>query len=570
MQYQSSLQSLDLILDDIEKETEQVINQLNLFLESNSKDDEAQSAIIQAESHLHRLKGVFILLELPGCLTLTNDLLAVVKKLPSVKPRNQSKLTEAIYTATVRIVKYVRHIKHKRHDLPELILPFINELRTTINAKQLPESFFFEATQKKKRKAFQSAVIITEQSASKSRYLRQMYQIGLIEVLRRTNVSGGLKMMQNALAKLDNECRPPLYPDIWWIASALVDSLASKNLKLTLKRLKLFSLIDRQIKFLEHNSQQNRQENKESISSLANELIYLISISNQKSELSCEVLSYFELNNQLEITDELIRKELVFLRGPGEDDFASLSEALLTEIKEISAELQLLNVGKVSQSDIAHFKQKLINLNSLLSVIQVEEHTLRMSVAIDLLDKIENQQQSLGHSDMNIIKRVLAAIESSISDQDTLSHVNDLFDCSLSLSDEKEAIRSNTHKTIKSLIINFSRFVDSGRRALLLKNIPELLKETKEGFLLLDLGETSRIFDDCVKYVTIHLMNAPTRTSQESMDLFADIVGSLDFYLETLKYTNAPSAKILKFAENSCFELRKLMKNPVNKRISNF
>lgn len=570
MQYLSSLRSLDLIVGDIEKETDQVINHLNSYLEFEEKNAEAKKQIGKAEQHLHRLKSVFTLLELPGCLLLTSNLLVIIKKVSAINSKFHPKLIEAIYTGTMRIIQYVRFIKHKKHDIPQLILPSVNELRDSFNASHLPESFFFSAQPTKKRQAYRTAVIISEQSASKSRYLRQMYHIGLIEVLRQTNVVGGLKMMQNAMEKLDKECQPPLCPDIWWLSSALIESFANKKLKLTLKRIKIFTQIDRQIKYLENNSQNHRQENRKEILHLANELLYLVSISDNKNQLADNVLAHFRVNHPVEITDELIRKELVFMHGPDDEDYASLSEALMSEIVEITEELKSFDVEQTSVANISEIKKKILNLSNLLKMIQVDEHTVRLSVATDLLEKFEEGEKVINHSDIDIIIRILDAIKSSISKENSLSYLNETFDRSQVISKEREHLRSETNKTIKGLILAFSEFIENGRRVLLLKNIPTLLKESREAFQLLGVSETNRIFDDCTKYVTLHLMNAPTRTSQESIDLFANIIGSLDFYLETLKYTATPNAKILEFAENSSFELRKLMKNPTRKRVSNF
>ena len=58
-----------------------------------------------------------------------------------------------------------------------------------------------------------------------------MYQIGFIEVLRQTNVVGGLKMMQRSMKLLDEECPRPNSPNLWWIAQAMLDGYINNALR---------------------------------------------------------------------------------------------------------------------------------------------------------------------------------------------------------------------------------------------------------------------------------------------------------------------------------------------------
>lgn len=558
MQCDNSLKSLDIILSDIESENKLAISKLEIYAQSDQEDKESLTFLREASEHIKRLKGVYTLLEMKGCQQMVADLLMILKRLPKMQSDVRSRLLETIFTAVMRLMQYTSYINHKQTDLPELMLSAINELRTSINAQLLPESFFFKANCNKRRSDQNLTLILSDESASKSRHLRQMYQIGLIEVLRQTNLVGGLRMMKNAIQKLDKECRPPQSPNLWWITEALLDNFVSGSLRLTPTRIKLFSRVDRQIRNLEANSQNFRAESKKEIQLLTREILYITSISDKPTELTSRVVKHFGLTKNT-MTDSLLRRQTAAFKGPSEEDYSSLAEALIEEIDLIEASLLFGKENNYSKLDVEEIKQKTVNLSNLLKILQVDEHLVRLAVAIDLLDKSIAQDNALTQSDVDILFNVLNSVKDTLSHTDFAHHDPKSEDNREILSPQKSKIRESTHQKINRLISEFTKFTDNNRRALLLKNIPNLLEESRQGFEKLRVKGTQKILDDCAKFVNQYLMRTPSQTSEDAINLFADIIGSLEFYLETLKFTSAPSPRILQFAENSRANLHRLM-----------
>jgi len=89
------------------------------------------------------------------------------------------------------------------------------------------------------------------------------------------------------------------------------------------------------------------------------------------------------------------------------------------------------------------------------------------------------------------------------------------------------------------------------------------LGEIMHGFEQLNIIDMLPIIDGCQSFVTNYLVKHPHSISDQAIDLFADIIGSLEFYLETLKNTSKPSPRIIEFAENSLTELNQSTENSV-------
>ncbi len=558
----SALQSLDLILEDVSAEINLSIN----ALEQYSRKPDSNTTLKKALVHLNKLKGVFTLLEMLGAQRLVADAIALIKKLPKLSRDAQSDLLSIVSTALARLMRYSEHVNQKPYDLPQLLLPAINSIRAAINAPQLSESIFFECDFNMPRNDRQRNLITSEESAEKSRHFRQMYQIGLIEVLRQTNIIGGLKMMQKALNKLDSECPRPKFPNMWWIAEAMLDGYIEGSLVLTKNRLKLFSRIDRQIRQVENKPENMLQDNRAETALLTKEMLYLTMIGSASTEQVKELLSHFNLQASA-ISDALIRQETQEMRGPSDQDYHSIAETLMDEIKAIKLALNNSLENAFEPLDLAQAHKQMLNLSNLLKILQVEDQRIRLNVAIELVASAVKDKKPLPDKDINILFIVLDSIYKVLNESELAKYAGNSGPKRLKLSKNQMVICENTHKHVRQLIELFEQFNNKNRRVLMLKDIHDSLDNIRLGFKQLKVEAATSICEGCLVFIDHHLTNNPHTTTDTAINLFADIVGSLEFYLETLKHTAKPSEKILEFAQNSLLHLNR--ENNQSKKLSN-
>ncbi|WP_444994989.1 hypothetical protein [Aliikangiella sp. IMCC44359] len=552
MSQTSALQSLDLILEDVSAEINLSINALEQF--SRSPDD--LTTIQKSLDHLKKLRGVFNLLEMKGAEQLVKDAAALIKSLPKKKADSRQKLLDVVSTALARLMRYTEHVNQKPYDLPQLLLPAINSMRSCVNAPLLIESVFFQCDSNKPRRDRSLILITSEESAEKSRRFRQMYQAGLIEVLRQTNLIGGLKMMQRAIHKLDLECPRPNSPNLWWIAGAMLDAIIEGSLVLTKTRLKLFSRLDQQIRFVENKPANALHAKKPESNLLAKEMLYLTVIGGAKTKRVAKLLNHFNLQQAI-ISDSLLRKETQEMRGPSDQDYSSISEALLDEIKSITEAINISRENALEPLDLSQTHKQMTNLSNLLKILQVEDQRVRLNVAIELIDKAILNDKPISEKDLNILFIVLESISKVVNESDLAKYSGNASIRRGKLSSSQYAISQKTYQQIQQLINQFEEFTSKNRKVLLLKDIQQLLEEIKLGFKRLKVDNAVLIVEGCLVFIVHHLTKNPHTTSNYAIDLFADIIGSLEFYLETLEYTASPSPKILDFAQNSLLHLNR-------------
>lgn len=561
MPHSNNLQALDMIIEDLFTEINQSVSALDTFLRGKSKAQALQDTL----EHLNKLSGIFSLLEMNGAKQLVLEITYLVSGIEKRNGNTQTKIIEIVSTTLLRLHRYLEHVNLKNFDIPELLLPTINQLRGVARKKPLSESAFFSANVNLARKNKEVVLITSESSANESRHFRQMYQIGLIEVIRQTNKAGGLKMMRKALEKLDQRCPRPSSPNLWWLAGVLMVCFIDESLYLSKDRLKLFSRIDRQIRNIENKSRSLYQNHKIEMDLLASDMLYLLWISQSKSNELTTLLKHFELSSA-SISDNLLRKEFIELSGPSQQDFNSLADAILQELSDIEVNLAPARLPNYQPNDIEPAMLQMHSLNNMLKILQVDDQVIRLSMAIDLIEKSIDSEKVLAERDINILHVVVDKIRTSVNESELAKYSADSSSTRTQLSKDMSKVRAEAHGVVKQLMEMISKFTREGKKILLLKPGGELLSKVRKHFISLDVKQAIPIVDQCSLYFINHLQQNPKETSNTEINLFADVIASLEFYLETMEFTAKPSERILSFAEHS---LETLKGEQTNRKKSN-
>ncbi|MDH5433787.1 MAG: hypothetical protein OEY19_07565 [Gammaproteobacteria bacterium] len=544
-----TVQSLDMILEDVSAEINLSINALDQY--SKAPDD--PKTLEKCNQHLDKLRGVFTLLEMSGAIRLIADTKTLLSGLSERSEDTRRDVLETISLALARLMRYTEHVSNKPYDLPQLLLGSINHVRAANHLPQLGESVFFKYNSNLIRDDKDPTFIEQRIPAYHSRRHRQMYQMGLIEVLRQTNIGGGLKIMQKAVNKLDKDHLIYDAPNLWWIAQGMLDAFISQELNINKNRLKIFSRLDRQIKRAETNSAESSEDAKLELGLLEKEMLYLAWIGAGNSDLIDSVLSHYDLE-KAPYSDKKIREEAEELKGPSASAFNSITEALLEEITAIEENMHLHKNSQHELTRLDDVLKQLTNLSNLLKVMQIDDQVIKIKVGLDLLQQAIDEKTNLNEKNTNILFIVLDGIRNALENSEFRQLTKGESDGS-KLSSEEMKICDETHKRIKDLIAKFTDFVANGNDTSMLADIKPMLENIRSGFEQLQVKQVSSVIDGSVNFINQLTSSPPDQISQGSIELFADIIGSLEFYLETLKVTATPSKQILEFSESSLEQL---------------
>src|SRR3990167_8518505 len=168
-------------------------------------------------------------------------------------------------------------------EMPELLLPAINDLRQAGGQPALPESFFFSVRLDHARPRTAPAALDAAAKEVEGRRLRQMYQVGLLGFMREQNPQASLKLMGRAMARLDTLYANEPRGRLCWVGAAAVEAQLEGQLLARKSRKQLFSRIDRELKQILANSQY------ETPRSLLKELLYLVALADSRGPTATPV-----------------------------------------------------------------------------------------------------------------------------------------------------------------------------------------------------------------------------------------------------------------------------------------
>ena len=210
------------------------------------------SLLQHAVECLQQIRGTLNLIELAGAELLAQEALQLATDIPTGVSEERDGQLAALGNALYVLRRYLENVEANRQEIPELLLPAINEVRCAAGQPALPESFFFSARLDIPRPPSTAIDHLPSEAelGEESRRMRHMYQIGLLGLIREQNLYPSLKLMGRALARLDSLHGGVARSRLCWIGAAAIESIVDGQLLPRKSRKQLFSRIDRELKQL--------------------------------------------------------------------------------------------------------------------------------------------------------------------------------------------------------------------------------------------------------------------------------------------------------------------------------
>ncbi len=302
----SGASSLGLVRDELFATIEEAEASLEQFIVERNNG----ALLQQAVDNLQQVRGTLNLIELTGAELLAQEVLDQATDIPAGIGSERDAQLAALSNALHVLRRYLEGLDAHRQEMPELLLPAINDLRQACKQPPLPESFFFSVRLDQARPRMAPPALDAAAKESEGRRLRQMYQVGLLGYIREQNPAGSMKLMGRAMSRLDGLFANEPRGRLCWLGAAAVEALNDGQLLPRKSRKQLFSRIDRELRQMLVNG------SYEPPRSLLKELLYLVALSAGRGPLAGEVRELFGIT-ALPFTDHLLEEEYQRLSGPG-------------------------------------------------------------------------------------------------------------------------------------------------------------------------------------------------------------------------------------------------------------
>jgi len=523
--------SLSLVRDELFATMEEAELSLEHFIAERHNG----SLLQQAVENLQQIRGTLNLIELAGAELLAQEVLEQATDIPAGAGEERDVQLSALSNALYVLRRYLENVDAHRQEMPELLLPAINDLRQAGAQPPLPESFFFSVRLDQARPKTAASTQDASTREAEARRLRQMYQVGLLGFIREQNPQASLKLMGRAMIRLDNLFANEARGRLCWIGAAALEAQVDAQLLPRKSRKQLFSRIDRELKLLLANPQY------EAPRSLLKELLYLVALADSRGPLATQLREIFTLT-ALPFTDHLLEEEYQRLAGPGQAVMRSLSSAIREELTSVKDLLDLIERGTAHGESLSGLHAQLGKLAKTLSMVGLTSagnafHAQLPTVASWSEETPANPQELLKLADAVLyVESMVASLESGQRRDNRPAPAepgheaasfasHQLNEARIVVVDEAQAGLALAKRAITA-------YLESNGDKLHLANVPISLQAVRGGLWFLDQERAALLVGACGEYIQKQMLETSQMPSEQMLETLADALTSLEYYLE--------------------------------------
>lgn len=551
----SSAVSLTLLREELDSSLNAAGSRLEMLVKQEGNPEEL---IAFCTETFHQITGICKMLEIPAATMLAEEMEGVSQRL-SGSPEALPVIT-ALGGAIVLLQHYFEYVQIRDHEVPELLLDNINDLRLLNNKNELPESHFFAVNLKAKRPtSAQLADISDNDKGQLLRRMRHMYQVGLLGVLRENNDQVHLKLMIRALSRLDTLCQQPDLSRLLWLAQGAIEALQQDRMKLTRARKKLLSQYDRQIKQLVYNQMSSAESVFEAPPLLIKNTLYLVSLSSSNEGIIGDIKAAFSLNNSL--TDAQIKQERAAMSS-GSSVIKTVANELNEELTKIKSDLDYIMMGTmgVDYGDIA---ANLIHIANTLVMVGQDEEAEKIKKQANLAASWKGRDINPESDEFQAFVDQLLIAENAINQltkqflpqEDLRREVNNQAISYVQLDEARLAVLVECRSALALAKRSVATFTET-HDPMHLSTLPAVLGGAAGGLVFLNLLRAKAIINGCAAYIFDILQNQLAEpVTMDHMETLADALTSVDYFLESMEELKPIGESILEIAENSLRDL---------------
>ncbi|BFT60088.1 Hpt domain-containing protein [Pseudomonas moorei] len=546
-------------LEWVKGEIAETLKQAHHAIETLLDDPQATHALSDCLAYIHQVHGSLQMVEFYGAALLAEEMEQLVSALQQGRVSHRDEALHLLMQALGQLPMYLDRVQGARRDLPLVVLPLINDLRSARGEGLLSETSLFSPLLPDLPPLDEASLAHLEPPDLPSvlRKLRQMLQMALVGLLREQDDETNLGYLAKVFSRLESLCgNAPLSP-LWQIAAALVEGMRAGAIANSPALRSLFKEADKELKRLLE--QGMPAINRPAPPELLKSLLFYIAKAEHPTGQMLTMKDRYGLDDALP-DSAMVDEERARLAGPDRDAMRSVLTALCEELVRVKERLDLF-----VRSDRQHAS----DLDSLLAPLRQIADTLAVlgfgqprKVIIDQLAVVLSLAQGQRAPDDAILMDVAGAL---LYVEATLAGMVGTVEPE---SQEESRLPTTDLTQIHQIVIKEARiclqqakdmivdYIDADWDRQHLQALPALLTQVRGALAMIPLSRAASLIDTCNHFIREHLLLDPGQPGWQELDSLADVIASLEYYLERLNDDpEAPGESLLDIAEKSLASL---------------
>ncbi|PPA05253.1 hybrid sensor histidine kinase/response regulator [Pseudomonas sp. MWU12-2312b] len=546
-------------LEWVKGEIAETLKQAHHAIETLLDDPQATHALSDCLACIHQVHGSLQMVEFYGAALLAEEMEQLVSALQQGRVSHRDEALHLLMQALGQLPMYLDRVQGARRDLPLVVLPLINDLRSARGEGLLSETSLFSPLLPDLPPLDEASLAHLEPPDLPGvlRKLRQMLQMALVGLLREQDDETNLGYLAKVFSRLESLCgNAPLSP-LWQIAAALVEGMRAGAIANSPALRSLFKEADKELKRLLE--QGMPAINQPAPPELLKSLLFYIAKAEHPTGQMLTMKDRYGLDDALP-DSAMVDEERARLAGPDRDAMRSVLTALCEELVRVKERLDLF-----VRSDRQHAS----DLDSLLAPLRQIADTLAVlgfgqprKVIIDQLAVVLSLAQGQRAPDDAILMDVAGAL---LYVEATLAGMVGTVEPE---SQEESRLPTTDLTQIHQIVIKEARiclqqakdmivdYIDADWDRQHLQALPALLTQVRGALAMIPLSRAASLIETCNHFIREHLLLDPGQPGWQELDSLADVIASLEYYLERLNDDpEAPGESLLDIAEKSLASL---------------
>ncbi|WP_447787387.1 Hpt domain-containing protein [Pseudomonas germanica] len=546
-------------LEWVKGEIAETLRLAHQAIEAVLDDPQAFPGLDECLDYIHQVHGSLQMVEFYGAALLAEEMEHLVEALQHERVSHRDEALHLLLQALGQLPIYLDRVQSARRDLPLVVLPLINDLRSARGESLLSETSLFSPQLPELPPLSAEALALLEPAELPNvlRKLRQMLQMALVGLLREQNDQTHLDYLAKVFTRLEAlSGDAPLSP-LWQVASALVEGMREGVIANSPALRSLFKDADKELKRLLEQGMIGL--NQVPPAELLKSLLFYIAKAEHPTGQMLTMKDRYSLDDALP-DSAMVDEERARLAGPDRDAMRSVLAALCEELVRVKERLDLF-----VRSDRQHTS----DLESLLAPLRQIADTLAVlgfgqprKVIIDQLAVVLSLAQGQREPNDAILMDVAGAllyVEATLagmvgtvepeSPEDSRLPTTDLTQIHQIVIKEARICLQQA----KDMIVDY---IDADWDRQHLQPLPALLTQVRGALAMIPLSRAASLVEACNGFIREHLLLDPHEPGWEQLDHLADVISSLEYYLERLSDDpQAPGEQLLDVAQKSLASL---------------
>ena len=547
-----NLTSINVVKNELVVAVDAAAAHLDHFAADNSN----KQALEQCLAAVRQVSGVLQMVQLHAGELLAQELLAALADLQEGRQEPAGEVMEGLGTGFYVLIRYVDFVQNRGMSRPELLIPYINNLRAARSQPPVPESHFFHCRLDAALPGGVSASVMSEDLSNFVRRFRHMYQVGLLALLQGKPCKPAYTMMARALQRIASISAGRPNGRLWAVAGAALGGMASREMHLNRSRVMVFSMFDRRLRALQKQGDAALDQPAPPV--LLKECLYWLALSAPSGQ-GARMLEAFSAA-KLGYSEAELERERASLGGPGATAISAVAGALDEELSGVRRMLD-----DVETIGISGFDEEGGLTGTLLRIASTLELLNFRRVGEGLRNAVEGYRSSAGAGG-NVAEAALQKLTSHVLMVDsTIRALRQ--SSSIDVDEYGQADLALEHSQLAEAEVAVLKEAEAGlsliKRALAsyaesdfdhghIRNVSTTLNSVRGGLVVLNLRRAAAVVERLVDFVEAVMDQQESAPAiEQSLEVFADAIISLEYYLGEVKLHRKADAQSLNLAVES-------------------